>query len=64
MIKGFTTKQSAIALDLGGPLTHADAEGCLFLSLGALMEGGVSLRGDDGVFLLEGVMKCEKISVC
>ncbi len=28
------------------------------------MEGGVTLRGDDGAFLAEGVTKWENISVC
>lgn len=44
---------------------YVEAEGCLCRSLRWGREGGVTLRGDVGVFLLEGVfMKWEKISVC
>ena len=42
-----------------------EADGCLFLSLRCSPVGGVTLRGEDGVFFPPGMlMKWVKISVC
>ena len=43
---------------------YVEADGCLFLSRRWGKLGGVTFRGEEGVFLLEGVfIKWEKISV-
>lgn len=41
-----------------------EADGCLRLSLRGKLEGGVTLRGEAGVFPPGALMKCVKISVC